>query len=253
MKTYQIGNHTIIWGDIIEELEKIEENTIDLIFADPPYNIGKFKSLNKDEYLHWCYQWLNLSVQKLKDSGSLYLMASTQSMPYLDIFTGKKLTILSRIVWHYDSSGVQAKNFFGSLWEPIIFAVKNPKNYTFNAKNIMIEAKTGAIRKLIDYRKPVPAQYSNKKVPGNVWYYPRVRFKMPEYEKHPSQKPEKLLERIILASSNEHDLILDLFSGTFTTAAVAKKFNRKSINIDINEMFVKIGLNRLGKNENSNI
>ena len=124
--------------------------------------------------------------------------------------------------------------------------MKDPKNYTFNASDIEVEAKTGAVRKLIDYRKPVPARYRNTKVPGNVWCIPRVRYRMPEYEKHPSQKPEALLERIIKASSNPGDLVLDPFGGVFTAAAVAQKLGRRSISIEQNPEYLKIGLRRLG-------
>ena len=167
-------------------------------------------------------------------------------MPYLDLWLRDHLTVMSRIVWHYDSSGVQAKKYFGSLYEPILFAVKDPKHYTFNASDIEVEAKTGAVRKLIDYRKEVPTPYKTKKVPGNAWYFPRVRYRMSEYEEHPSQKPEALMERIIRASSNPGDLVLDPFAGTFTTCAVAQQLKRRSIGIEMHEEYIKIGLRRLG-------
>jgi len=92
----------------------------------------------------------------------------------------------------------------------------------------------------------VPTPYSTKKVPGNVWNIPRVRYRMPEYEDHPSQKPESLMERIILASSNPGDVVLDPFAGTFTTAAVAQKNNRRSISIEREGEYVKVGLRRIG-------
>jgi site-specific DNA-methyltransferase (adenine-specific) len=172
-------------------------------------------------------------------------MTSTQFMPFFDIFIRKKMTILSRLVWYYDSSGVQAKKYYGSMYEPILFCVKNPENYTFNADEILIEAKTGAKRKLIDYRKNPPQVYSSEKIPGNVWEFARVRYRMDEYENHPTQKPIALLERIIKASSNVGDTILDPFSGTFTTSFVAKQLDRKSIGIELQEDYVKIGLRRL--------
>jgi adenine-specific DNA-methyltransferase len=153
---------------------------------------------------------------------------------------------LSRIVWHYDSSGVQAKKYFGSLYEPILHAVKDPDAYTFNADDIAIEARTGAIRRLIDYRKPNPTLYNSKKVPGNVWSIPRVRYRMDEYEEHPSQKPEALLERIVRASSNPGDLVLDPFAGTFTTCAVAKRLGRRTVGIELQRNYVGVGLRRLG-------
>jgi len=222
-----------------------------LIFADPPYNIGKNFNGTKDkwesdkDYLEWSYQWLDLCIKKLKSNGSFYVMTSTQNMPYFDIYLRKHLTILSRIVWYYDSSGVQAKKYYGSLYEPILFCVKDKNNYIFNSEDILVEAKTGAVRKLIDYRKPIPTVYNSKKVPGNVWEIPRVRYRMNEYENHPTQKPIALLEKIVKASSNEGDVVLDPLSGTFTTSYVAKQLKRKSIGIEIQEEYVKIGLRRL--------
>ncbi|MBC8233655.1 adenine-specific DNA-methyltransferase [bacterium] len=252
MQVFENGEHVIIWGDAIKALSSnIPDCSVDLIFADPPYNIGKNFSGRKDKweseevYLQWCYEWLNLCAQKLKDTGSFYLMSATQSMPYFDIYLRDKVYILSRIVWYYDSSGVQAKKYYGSLYEPILFCVKNKNKYTFNADDILVEAKTGAKRRLIDYRKPVPTLYNTQKVPGNVWEFPRVRYRMDEYENHPTQKPVALLERMILASSNPGDIVLDPFSGTFTTSFVAKKLGRKSIGIEIEEEYVRIGLRRL--------
>jgi site-specific DNA-methyltransferase (adenine-specific) len=252
MEALEKGNHLIIWGDTLDALSsKIPDSSVDLIFADPPYNIGKDFNGRKDKwiseevYLQWCYKWIDLCLRKLKDKGSFYLMAATQNMPFFDIYLRDKICILSRIVWSYDSSGVQAKKYYGSLYEPILFCVKDKQQYTFNADDILVEAKTGATRKLIDYRKPIPTQYSSRKVPGNVWEFPRVRYRMAEYEKHPTQKPVALLERIVRASSNPGDLVLDPFAGTFTTSFVAKKLGRQSTGIEIEEDYVKIGLRRL--------
>jgi len=246
-------NAHIFLGDAIDVINnQVKDGSLDLIFADPPYNIGKkFKNntdkwSSTDAYFEWYKSWLDLCIEKLKPSGSIYLMSSTQEMPKIDTYVNEKLHILSRIVWHYDSSGVQAKKYFGSLYEPILFAVKNKNQYTFNSDEILVEAKTGAKRKLIDYRGETPKPYSTEKVPGNVWYFPRVRYRMEEYEDHPTQKPESLLERIILASSNPGDTILDPFSGTFTTGAVALKNDRKFIGIELEEAYYKIGLRRLG-------
>lgn len=245
--------HKIILGDSLEALHtEIADNSIDLIFADPPYNIGKSFNGHKDkwskdeDYLSWCYEWLGLCIHKLKPNGSLYVMTSTQFMPYFDIFLRDKLHILSRIAWHYDSSGVQAKKFYGSMYEPILFCVKDRDNYTFNANDILVEAKTGSKRKLIDYRKDPPKVYNSEKIPGNVWEFPRVRYRMDEYENHPTQKPVALLDRIIRASSNPGDLVLDPFSGSFTTSFVARSLERRSVGIDMQMDYVRIGLRRLG-------
>lgn len=245
--------HRFLFGDVLEALNLIPNGSVDLIFADPPYNIGKVfagglkdKWASDEDYLKWCYKWLQLCVNKLKPNGAFYVMTSTQFMPYFDLFLRNKLTIMSRLVWAYDSSGVQAKKYYGSMYEPILFCVKDKDNYTFNADDILVEAKTGSQRKLIDYRKNPPQPYNTQKIPGNVWDFARVRYRMEEYENHPTQKPIALLERIIKASSNEGDIVLDPFSGSFTTGFMAKQLHRKSINIEIQEDYIKIGLRRLG-------
>lgn len=247
-------NHlsTIYHGDCLEILDQhIENETVDLIFADPPYNIGKSfgefedKWPSDDAYASWCQKWLSLCLKKLKPNGSLYVMTSTQAMPYLDLWLRSRCTVLSRIMWHYDSSGVQAKRYYGSMFEPILFCVKDPKSYTFNANDIEVEARTGAVRNLIDYRKETPTPYKTTKIPGNAWYFARVRYRMPEYEDHPSQKPQALLERIIKASSKPGDLVLDPFGGTFTTCAVAQALQRRSVSMDTHAEYVKIGVRRL--------
>lgn len=244
-------NAMLILGNSVEILKKMKDRTIDLIFADPPYNIGKDFGNNKDcwesseTYVEWCKDWIDECMRILKDEGTMYFMTATQFMPYLDVYVSRQYNVLSRIVWTYDSSGMQSKKIFGSLYEPILMVNKSAKNpYVFNSEAILVEAKTGAKRKLIDYRKTPPRPYNTKKVPGNVWEFPRVRYKMAEYENHPTQKPEALLERIILASSNEGDIVLDPFSGSFTTASVALRLKRKAIGIELNEEFYKMGIRR---------
>ncbi len=253
MKIYSNENHKIIQGDIILALKdkEIPNESVDLIFADPPYNIGKNYNGNKDKwkddkaYISWCKQWLRFAIKKLKPSGSLYIMTATQFMPYIDLYLGNKMHIISRIVWHYDSSGVQATRAFGSLYEPILHCVKSKTGYVFNSKAIQVDTKTGAKRKLIDYRKNPPVKYNSKKVPGNVWVFSRVRYRMQQYEQHPTQKPTQLLERIIKASSKKNQVILDLFAGTFTAGETAKKLDRKSISVEKDHEYVKIGLRRV--------
>lgn len=237
--------------DCLLALKDIKDKTVDLIFADAPYNIGKDFGNDSDkwkdykEYLKWCYSWIDECFRILKDNGTFYIMTSTQYMPYLDIYVSENYNVVNRIVWTYDSSGVQAKNKFGSLYEPIIMCTKTSKSkYTFNVEDILVEAKTGSERKLIDYRKNPPQPYNTKKVPGNVWNMNRVRFRMAEYQNHPTQKPEELLKRIILASSNKGEVVLDPFSGSFTTCKVALDLGRKCIGIELNPEYFENGLRR---------
>ena len=236
--------------DIMEGLKNISNNSIECIFIYPPYNLGKkYKETTdyweEEEYLQWCYEWLELALKKLKKNGSIYFMCSTQYYAYFDIFLRERLNILSRIIWHYDSSGVQAKKHFGSLYEPIIFAVVNKNNYIFNYKDIMVETNTGAKRKLVDYRKNPPKLYNKEKVPGNIWYFPRVRYRMKEYVNHPSQKPEILLERIVKVSTNEGDTVLDLFSGSFSLGIVCKRLKRNYIGIEKSKEYCMNGEKRI--------
>lgn len=246
-------NSMAVLGDSLLVLKNMKSKSVNLIFADAPYNIGKNFGNNYDKwdsipsYIDWCKEWIDECLRVLKDDGTMYFMTATQHMPYLDIYVSEKYNVLCRIVWTYDSSGVQSKKIYGSLYEPILMINKDAKSkYTFNREDILIEAKTGAKRKLIDYRKNPPQPYSCEKIPGNVWEFNRVRFKMDEYENHPTQKPELLLERIIKASSNEGDIVLDPFSGSFTTSSVAVRLGRIAVGIDINEEYFEIGLRRTG-------
>lgn len=247
------NNSMAILGDSLSVLKKMKDKSVQLIFADAPYNIGKDFGNNSDKwesvhaYIEWCKTWIDECMRVLSDNGTMYFMTATQHMPYLDVFASEKYNVLCRIIWSYDSSGVQSKKIYGSLYEPILMISKTSKSsYTFNYEDILVEAKTGAKRKLIDYRKNPPQPYSSQKVPGNVWDFSRVRFKMDEYENHPTQKPEALLERIIKASSNPGDVVLDPFSGSFTTSAVAVRLGRVGVGIDMNEEYYEMGLRRTG-------
>lgn len=247
------SNSMAILGDCLTVLRRMKSKSVNLIFADAPYNIGKDFGNNSDKwesvhtYIGWCKEWIDECLRVLKDDGTMYFMTATQHMPYLDVYVSENYNVLCRIVWTYDSSGVQRKKMYGSLYEPILMINKNAKSkYTFNHEDILVEAKTGAKRKLIDYRKDPPQPYNTKKVPGNVWEFSRVRFKMDEYENHPTQKPESLLERIIKASSNVGDVVLDPFSGSFTTSAVAVRLGRVAVGIDLNEEYFEMGLRRTG-------
>lgn len=246
-------NSMAILGDCFDVLKSMKSNSVNLIFADAPYNIGKDFGNNSDRwestqaYIAWCKKWIDECMRVLRDDGTMYFMAATQYMPYLDVYASEHYNILCRIVWTYDSSGVQSKRIYGSLYEPILMINKSKKSkYVFNQKDILVEAKTGAKRKLIDYRKNPPQPYNSVKIPGNVWEFNRVRFKMDEYENHPTQKPESLLERIIKASSNIGDVVLDPFSGSFTTSAVAVKLGRIAVGVDMNEEYFEMGLRRTG-------
>lgn len=239
--------------DSLQALTHMKSGSVDMVFADAPYNINKDFGNNRDTwesaeaYISWCERWIDECMRVLKPGGTIYVMAATQYMPRIDVYVSGKYNVLSRIIWAYDSSGVQARRMFGSLYEPILMANHSAKaGYVFNGADILVEAKTGAERGLIDYRKTPPAPYGTQKLPGNVWHFNRVRYRMPEYENHPTQKPEALLERIILASTNAGDIVLDPFSGSFTTSTVAVRLGRRAIGMELNDEYYEMGLRRTG-------
>ena len=171
----EIHNHNsmAVCGDSLQIMKQMKNGSVKLIFADAPYNIGKDFGNNSDkretvqQYTNWCKLWIDECLRVLSDDGTMYFMTATQHMPYLDIYVSEKYNVLCRIVWTYDSSGVQSKKMFGSLYEPILMINKNAAaKYTFNRQDILVEAKTGSKRKLIDYRKNPPNHITAKKFPA---------------------------------------------------------------------------------------
>lgn len=205
--------------DCIEYMKGLPNECVDLIIADVPYNIGKdygngSDKQDKDVYINNLKLWICEFNRILKPNGSLFIYTGKQYYAYYYIEIEKYMNVKNEIIWTYDSSGVQAKTKYGSLYEPLIWATKHNKNYTFNKKYAMVEAKTGAKRGLIDYRKNPPQPYNKTKIDGDVWYYTRVRYKMKEYTKHPTQKPLSICDRIIQVHSNENDLVYIPFAGS---------------------------------------
>ncbi|MDR0325480.1 MAG: adenine-specific DNA-methyltransferase, partial [Oscillospiraceae bacterium] len=144
----------VVLGDCIDTLRKIKTGSIDLVFADPPYGIGKDFGVSKDsfsdveEYLDWCKAWIDECMRVLKPTGTMYFLSSTQYMSALDRYVDERYFVINRIVWVYDSSGVQSKSKFGSLYEPILMITHSPKaDYTFNTQDILVDAKTGSERR----------------------------------------------------------------------------------------------------------
>jgi adenine-specific DNA-methyltransferase len=248
---HHCSKHKIIEADIFDGLKEVQEGSVSLLYVDCPYNTGvknyegwidKFNT--EEAHAEWCYEWLEVAITKLKPNGSMYIMVGTAANAYVDIWLRKKLTIKSRIIWHYPSSGSAATRKYTQLHEPILHCVMNPADYTFNSADIAIPSKTGLSGK-IDRRKKIPAQYATTKNPSNVWSFNRVTPTSKEYQPHPTQKPEALLQRIILASSNQGDMVLDLFAGSFTCGTVCKRLKRKSINIERENAYCKLGIKRM--------
>ena len=229
--------------DCIEYMKTLPNECIDLIVADVPYNIGKDYGNNSDkvnhnDYLKNIHLWIKEFSRILKNNGTMFIYTGKQYYPYYYLEIEKTFTIQNQIIWNYDSSGVQAKTKYGSLYEPIIWATKHKKNYTFNKKFAMVEAKTGSKRKLIDYRKNPPQPYNTKKVDGDVWNFTRVRYKMSEYTTHPTQKPLSICDRIIKVHSNPNDLIYIPFAGSGSEIVSCISNNRNYIATELNRQYI---------------
>jgi site-specific DNA-methyltransferase (adenine-specific) len=231
-------------GNCIEIMKTLPEKSIDLVFADPPFNIGiKYDihndNMSYDEYYNWSEKWIRESYRLLKDNGTIYIAIGDEFAAEINIIL-KKIGFYFRnwIVWYYTFGQNQRKKF-NRAHTHILYFTKDKEQFIFNDKDIRIPSARQLIYK--DKRaNPIG------KMPDDVWQFPRVcgTFKERIY-KHPCQMPENLLELIIKTSSNENNLVFDPFGGTGTTAAVSKKLKRDYITIEISKEYYDIILKRL--------
>jgi DNA modification methylase len=235
----------IICGDCIEVLSKIREPFADLIFADPPFNIGykydkyhdKVKSKN---YIAWTKDWMAACKKALMPHGSFYIAIGDEYAANVKIIADELgLFMRNWIIWHY-TFGQQMKKKFARSHTHIFYFVNDKNKFTFNDHAVRVPSD----RQLIyNDRRANPAG----KMPDDVWAeYSRVCGTFKERTGwHPCQMPESLLKRIITVSSNPGDCILDPFSGSGTTAAAAYQLSRNYIALDISEKYVKNAQQRL--------
>lgn len=246
-------------GDILSMLKYIPDEFADLIIIDPPYNLSKnfngskFNAMSESDYDDYLNIWFPLVCKKLKKNGSLYMCGDWKCTSSLQRAIEKELTIMNRITWQREK-GRGAKNNWKNGMEDIWFAVKNPKEYYFDVEAVKIKRKVIAPYKENgkpkDWEEEETGNYRNT-YPSNFWDDISIPFwSMPENTDHPTQKPEKLYAKIILASSKEGDVIFDPFLGSGTTSVVAKKLNRKYCGIEMNEEYCLLAEKRL---ENANL
>ena len=240
--------HKLVRGDCIKELKKIRDESIDLIITDPPFNIGKkynsyVDNRGKEDYINWCERWLQECARVLKDGGALYLFNYPENNAYLIPFLDRTLTFKRWMTWHYPiNTGMSPTNFTRSQ-HSILFYIKGKKNNVFNKSDIAVPYKNPEDKRI----KALLANGSPGRTPYDVFNFNIVKNVSKDKTPHPCQIPVQLLEIFIKASSNEGDLILDPFAGSFSTNASAKKLGRNSIGIDIDKSYVKIGKKRLAK------
>lgn len=233
-------------GDVIEMLKFLPDEFADLIIIDPPYNLTKnfngmkFNSRSENSYDEYLKTWFPEVCKKLKPNGSLYMCGDWKCTASLQRAIEKELTIMNRITWQREK-GRGAKSNWKNGMEDIWFAVKNPDDYYFDVESVMMKRKVLAPYKIEGNPKDWDESEEGKfrlTYPSNFWDDISIPFwSMPENTDHPTQKPEKLYAKLILASSKEGDVVFDPFLGSGTTSVVAKKLNRKYCGIELNEEY----------------
>ena len=235
-----IDKQKIICGDVIEELKNIPDKSISLVVTDPPYNLNKDygKSQDKlkfDEYIEFSKNWLSECNRVLKDDGTIYVFMGMKYISYIYTILEQDLgmNFNSWIVWYY-TQGIGKTKGFSPRHDDILMFTKHPKKYTFNLDNIRVPQKF--------YRSVNNMRGAN---PGNVWEFSHMHYCNSNRQEHPTQKPEGLYERMILASSNEGDYVLDPFGGSGTCLRVCQQTNRNGISIELNPDYCDITERRL--------
>lgn len=250
LETY---HNKIICGDAFDTLKKLSKKSFDLLFADPPYNltkdfgVEKFRQTSIDEYEIWLDSWLKNCVDLLKPTASIYICGDWRSASGIQRIGMKYFKLQNRITWEREKGRGAKKNWKNSSEDIWFFTASD--NYVFNVEKVQLKRKV--IAPYTENGKPKDWEKSEEgnfrlTHPSNLWTDLTVPFwSMPENTDHPTQKPEKLLAKIILASTNENDLVLDPFLGSGTTAVVAKKLNRNFTGIEADENYCLLTQKRL--------
>lgn len=231
----------IICADALEELKQIPSNSIDLIVADPPYNLGKDYGNDSDsrefeDYLDFTKQWTAECKRIITDTGTIYVFMGFRFISYLYQILERehRLRFNNWICWHY-TQGIGKKKGFSPRHDDVLVFTKS-SNFYFNIDAVRIPQKF--------YRSVNNMRGAN---PGDVWEFSHVHYCNENRQNHPTQKPEGLIERMVLASSKIGDTVLDPFSGSGTTLRVCQQLERNCIGIEINAEYVEQIKNRLEK------
>lgn len=253
---YEHPNGKLYLGDCVEVIQTLDDESVDLVFADPPYNIKKadwdyFDS--QKEYVDWLEGWIKEAARILKPTGSLYVCGFSEIVADIKSPAMKYFDHCRWIIWHYKNKASLA-NDWGRSHESILHFRKT-KKHTFNVDAVRIPYSEHTL-KYPEHPQAVTSQYGNGKQhywepnpdgakPKDVLEIPTTCNGMHEKTDHPTQKPEELLRKILLASSNEGDVILDPFLGSGTTAVCAEQLKRKWIGCDLSEEYLGWAVNRI--------
>ena len=252
----EITDKTIL-GDTFKVCPRLPEKSVDLIIADPPYNLRKtygsttFSRKKAEEYEAFTRKWLTAVKPLLKDNGSVYVCCDWESSLIIGRVLGEFFTVRNRITWQREKGRGARANWKNGM-EDIWFAT-NSDSYTFNLnavkvrRRVLAPYRTNGVPK--DWEDTAEGKYRDT-CPSNFWDDITVPFwSMPENTAHPTQKPEKLIAKLILASSNKGDTVFDPFAGSGTTLAVAKKLGRHYLGIEKEKQYCIWSEYRLEKAE----
>ena len=244
----------VIFQDSFEALDYLPDASVDLLIADPPYNLTKnfgkstFKEMGMDAYKLWLDEWLSKTVRLLKPNASVYICADWKTSIAIPEIAGKYFLLQNRISWEREKGRGAANNWKNCLEDIWFFTLS--KNYTFNLDAVKVQRRV-----IAPYRDKsgLPKDWVQNDderyrltAPSNIWTDISIPFwSMPENTPHPTQKPEKLIAKLILASSNPGDMVFDPFGGSGTTAVTAKKLGRRFISIEREKEYVALALKRL--------
>ena len=239
-----ILNKTIL-GDCLEVIPLLPTSFIDLLIVDPPYNLDKdfhgkkFKKTSDDVYEEYTETWVKAIIPHLKKEATIYVCCDWVSSPSIGRVLKKYFHIQNRITWQREKGRGALTNWKNGM-EDIWFAT-NSKNYTFNVEDVKVRRKVIAPYKVDgkpkDWEETAEGNFRNTH-PSNFWDDISIPYwSMPENTAHPTQKPEKLLAKLILASSNAGDVVFDPFLGSGSTSVTAKKLGRQYIGIEVNPQY----------------
>lgn len=241
-------------AELSSVLHLLPDSFADLIIIDPPYNLTKnfngstFNARSDESYDEYLSTWFPLVCKKLKSNGSLYICGDWKCTSSLQRAVEKELTVMNRITWQREK-GRGAKSNWKNSMEDIWFAVKDKDDYYFDVEAVKLKRKVIAPYKVDGQPKDwQQTEEGNYRItyPSNFWDDISVPFwSMPENTEHPTQKPEKLYAKLILASSKPGDVIFDPFLGSGTSSVTAKKLDRNYVGIEMNEEYCLFAEKRL--------
>lgn len=248
----EILNKTI-YGDVFECANLLPDKFVDLLVVDPPYNLDKvfngtnFKKTNDDEYREYTRNWIKSILHTLKDNASIYVCCDWKSSMVIGDVLQEFFVIQNRITWQREK-GRGAKSNWKNSMEDIWFATLSSE-YTFNVEDVKMRRKVLAPYKLDgvarDWNEDENGKFRDT-YPSNFWDDISIPYwSMAENTEHPTQKPEKLIAKLILASSNKNDVVFDPFLGSGTTSVVAKKLGRQYLGIDREKEYCALAEKRL--------